>query len=216
MPRRRSSASDDFSGCFGPLLVLFIGAAALGLALQLLAAGIMFVREEWPLVVAAIAIAVLALLALRRAWRGARRRRPLLVDELAILNLSTYGFEAFCRDVLEREGYDAVLTKQSGDLGVDVELRAPDGELGVAQCKHSPTAKIGRKVVQELYGEMTSRRAGFAYVMTTGTFTDEARAWARAKPIVLVDRALLMEMLGDQVRHRTSPPAPPEPLQGPL
>ncbi len=153
-----------------------------------------FVDREGETIVLGTAVAAAAVLGFRY-WRRRRRRRPLVTgDLLGILTLSPYGFETFCRDLLEREGFRAVATRRSGDEGIDVELVAPDGRRGVVQCKHAPTARIGRPVIQQLYGEMISRHALFGYVMTTGTFTEEAKTWARTKTITLVDRDGLLAM----------------------
>lgn len=153
----------------------------------------------------------------RRLWRFIRfalrrirrRRSPRAASTaaspslLGILTLSSYGFEQFCRDLLEREGYRATVTKATGDQGVDVELASRDGRIGVAQCKQVLNAKIGRPTVQQLYGEMISRRATFGFLITTGTFTTEAREWARPKTITLVDRDELLVMVARQSHGRS-------------
>jgi len=140
-------------------------------------------------------------------WTAARvnrrvrpKRAPPSADLLRILTMSPVAFEHFCRDVLEREGFQAVTTKQTGDQGIDVELRARDGRIGVAQCKQTPHTNIGRPTVQQLYGEMISRGATFGYIITTGAFTDEAAAFARTKTITLVDRDALLAMVDRQSR----------------
>ena len=156
----------------------------------------------YPLIVGAVLAMPLVFSPARRfVWRALRstgrrrpRRKPPSADLLGILTLSTYGFEMYCRDILEREGYTATVTKATGDEGIDVELRAKDGQIGVAQCKQLLNARIGRPVLQQLYGEMINRRATFGFLMTTGTFTDEARKWARTKTITLVDRDELLRM----------------------
>ena len=131
--------------------------------------------------------------------RRPRAKAP-TADLLSVLTLSTYGFEMYCRDLLQREGYAATVTRATGDEGVDVELRARDGRIGVAQCKQVLNTRIGRPVLQQLYGEMINRHATFGFLMTTGTFTDEAREWARTKTITLVDRDELLRMADRQSR----------------
>lgn len=204
VPRARRNKSEDdvtsWIGCLWPLVLLWVAALGIQLAMELTA----WISGELPLVVGALAIAVALALGAPRAlrrWR-ARRRAPPSPDLLGILTLSSYGFEAFCRDLLEREGYTAFVTKQTGDQGVDIELRARDGRTGVAQCKQVLNTKIGRPVVQNLYGEMISRGATFGYVITTGTFTLEAVGWARPKAITLVDRDALLAMVERQRRRR--------------
>lgn len=149
-------------------------------------------RLLWSLFVGAI-----------RAMRALLRRRGRRPAEItAILSLSSYGFELFCRDLLEDHGFQAIATKATGDQGVDVELRAKDGERGIAQCKQWRDTKVGRPTIQQLYGEMISRGAPFGYVITTSGFTREAREWARTKRITLVDRDGLLRMTRERGRRR--------------
>jgi restriction system protein len=136
----------------------------------------------------------------RRAWKRFRRTRPLIVDELAIMHLTTDAFEHFCGRLMEGEGYHAEVTRRSGDFGVDVKLRDRAGRVGFVQCKHAPTATIGRDVVQKLVGAMHGS-ASFGYLITTGHFTTEAAEWARSRPITLVDREALLRMIDAQARR---------------
>jgi len=197
MPRRsRKSDELNYPGCIALLALLTI----LPAAIAILEAGLTWVGNNVALVLASIALAsaivVFGPRLLRRWWRQRRARRaaPPSADLLRILTLSSYGFELCCRELLELEGYEAVVTKQTGDEGIDIELKARDGRRGVAQCKHVLNLRIGRPTVQQLYGEMIHRGATFAFLITTGTFTDEALEWARTKTITLVDRDALLEM----------------------
>jgi HJR/Mrr/RecB family endonuclease len=210
VPRRRRNEEFNPVAC-----VLIIGILiAFPAIATILALGIDFVYREWILIVAALAIAMVVVLGFvfRRRIRPVRRTAAPTANLLSILTLSTYGFEIYCRDLLEREGFTATVTKATGDEGVDVELRAKDGQIGLAQCKHGYNMRIGRPTLQQLYGEMINRRATFGFLLTTGTFTDEARTWARTKTITLVDRDELLRMASraPSSGHRSQGPRSPQ------
>ncbi len=202
MPRRSRKRNElaYYAGCIALVAVI----ALLQTAIAILGAGLAWVGEYlgpvWSLALAT-AIVLLGTRGLQWWWgrRRGRRTSPPSTDLLRILTLTDHGFEMYCRELLELEGYHAAVTKASGDKGVDIELKTRDGRTGIAQCKHVLNLRIGRPTVQQLYGEMIHRRAAFAYLITTGTFTAEALEWARGKAINVVDRDALLELAA---RHR--------------
>lgn len=102
------------------------------------------------------------------------RNRPLLgrgTDLATILQASPFDFEVLCRDVLRGQGFAAVTTAPSADGGVDIELQADDGRIGLAQCKRWTRHGVGRPVLQQLVGEMANRKAAFGVVITTSRFS---------------------------------------------
>ncbi|MFH8386983.1 restriction endonuclease [Kitasatospora sp. NPDC018058] len=79
----------------------------------------------------------------------------------------------------------------SGDLGADVIAVSPDGRRYVFQCKHGSRrlAKVDSPDIQRLNG--TARpvhRADVVVVVTNGTVTAPARAFARSQQIHCLDR----------------------------
>lgn len=138
-----------------------------------------------------------------RLRKGLLFRRDFDLGEL--LTMTSYEFEAFCREILQREGFDARLTPPSHDLGVDIELRRRSGR-GLAQCKRlAPDHGVGRPVVQRLFGQMQAVQADFGWVLTTSYFTREASDWAEGKAITLVDgrqlRVLAAGLYGGRARE---------------
>ena len=53
---------------------------------------------------------------------------------------------------------------------------------------------VGEAVVRDLYGTMMHASATYAYLVTTGAISDEARRWALGKPIQLIDGPQLVEL----------------------
>ena len=205
MPRRRRRAAEpeaDFAqaaGCLGVLILMYVGTTVLG-----------FLSTLPPWVVwLGIVVGAFALLLSRRwirqgiTWVYRRVRGRSSLTRTAVLSLSTYGFELYCRDLFQQLGFRAVATRPTADEGVDVTLDAPGVGRGLAQCKRWASTPVGRPVVQQLYGQMIRTGATFGYVITTSRFTREAREWARTTRIQLVDGRELEQLVARAQRRKT-------------
>ena len=76
-----------------------------------------------------------------------------LLNNLNISNidaLSGLEFEKFVCKLFDYLGYKSVLTKQSGDNGVDIIANAPRISLGI-QSKLYYNHSVGNKAIQEVY-----------------------------------------------------------------
>jgi len=126
----------------------------------------------------------------RQAEEEQRRRQAEYLRqhqrEEAIAQLSPQDFERFVAQWFASQGYSVECTPYTADHGVDVRIYK-DQQMALVQCKHSPRGRVGRPVLQQLYGEMVAERAHRAYVVTSGVFTAGAREWARDKPLKLID-----------------------------
>ncbi len=108
-------------------------------------------------------------------------------DHGALNDMSWQQFEAVVGEAFRRKGY-SVAEKGGGgaDGGVDLVLKK-QGETFLVQCKQWRALKVGVNIVRELYGVMAARGATGGFVVTSGVFTDEARAFANGRNIELVD-----------------------------
>lgn len=105
-------------------------------------------------------------------------------------------FEYFCADLLKRRGFqDVVVTKESGDFGIDI-LAERDGISYGIQCKNYQSP-IGVKAVQEVYAGRDYYDCMVGVVMSNQYFTGPAVEAARKLKIVLWDRGYLEEMLAE-------------------
>ena len=57
--------------------------------------------------------------------------------------------------------------------------------------------KVGVKVVRELYGVVIAEGATGGVVISSGTFTQEARDFARGKPLELLDGSELLRLIAE-------------------
>lgn len=113
----------------------------------------------------------------------------------AIAEMSWREFELLVGEVYRLQGFSVVeLGGQGPDGGVDLVLRR-GGEKFFVQCKHWKSTSVGVAVVRELFGVMTARGATGGAIVTGGTFTPDAMAFAAECKVQLVDGAVLPDLL---------------------
>lgn len=104
-------------------------------------------------------------------------------------------FETLVGEAYRRQGYAVEETGGGGaDGGIDLILRGR-GQKVLVQCKQWKTVKVGVKVVREMYGVMVAERADRVILVSAGAYTPDAVAFARGKPIELVDGKALVALI---------------------
>ena len=190
MPRRRSSWVDD----------LILAPWWVSAVLAFLAYAILPAMLPAPLVNGGLVILITFVLLAISAVSGLRSLRGrLLLDSQTSLDslraLPWKRFEDVLAEAYRRRGYQVVETLGGGaDGGVDLRLRK-DGQVIVVQCKRWKGKPVAVQVVRELYGVMIDKRASAAKIVATTNFTAEAVAFARGKPIELVDSKALQHLV---------------------
>lgn len=147
------------------------------------------------------------------------RRKRLLTNAASassasvVAGLSWRSFELLVGEAFRKDGFAVVEQGGNGPGGgVDLVLRKGT-ETFFVQCKHWKSLKVGVDVVRELYGVMAAHGAVGGFVVTSGTFTPDAVEFAEGRNVVLVDGAILREMLQ---RTRRAPSSNPAPRASPL
>lgn len=127
-------------------------------------------------------------------------------DKGALNNMSWQQFEALVGEVFYRKGYAVTETGGGGaDGGIDLSLKK-EGETFLVQCKQWKATKVGVTTVRELYGVMAANGTTGGFVVTSGLFTDEARAFAVGRNIELMDGKVLHALIrGVTVPSKTAP-----------
>lgn len=116
-------------------------------------------------------------------------------DRGALNNMSWQQFEALVGEAFRRKGYTVTETGGGGaDGGIDLVLKK-EGETFLVQCKQWKAYKVSVNTVRELYGVMAAEGATGGFVVTSGVFTDEARAFAVGRNIELLDGKALHERI---------------------
>ncbi|MHC1728324.1 MAG: restriction endonuclease [Syntrophobacteraceae bacterium] len=112
----------------------------------------------------------------------------------SIRSIAWREFEQLVGEAYRRLGYSVSETGGGADGGVDLILKR-NGEKLLVQCKQWKLEKIGVKVVRELYGVVTGEGASGGVVICSGTFTQEARDFARGKAMELIEGTTLARMV---------------------
>lgn len=151
------------------------------------------------------------------AWR--RRQRQLLVADVAnakgadsLDGMSWREFEILVGEAFRLQGYKVSETGGGGpDGGVDLVL-TKGAEKFLVQCKQWKAFKVGVDVVRELYGVMAAKGAAGGFVVTSGSYTNDAKAFADGRNVKLVDGQRLFGMVKQAKQSLAAQPkaAPPQ------
>ena len=123
-------------------------------------------------------------------------------------------FEVLVGEGFRLQGYEVSETGGGADGGVDLVLRK-EREKFLVQCKQWKAFKVGVTVVRELYGVMAAHGAAGGFVVTSGRFTDEAKAFAEGRNIRLVDGPKLFGVIKQAKASGAVARGPEMPRRGP-
>jgi len=151
-------------------------------------------------------LCIVAALSAFNSWR----KGELLERQSGIDTLQKIGwreFEELVGEAYRRKGYLVTETGGGGpDGGVDLILKK-NGEKILVQCKHWKMDKVGVKVARELYGVVAAESASGGIVISSGSFTQEAKGFAKGKPLELLDGSALLNLIAEV---RKTPAIPPQ------
>jgi restriction system protein len=101
----------------------------------------------------------------------------------SIYTLTSRKFEELIADLLSDFGYDVELTPATRDGGKDIlaYMTTPHGKLLclVEAKKHRRDRPVGVELVRQLYGTLTDADANSAMLVTTSSFSKEAKAFQK-------------------------------------
>ncbi|MEA2646461.1 MAG: restriction system protein [Chloroflexota bacterium] len=111
-------------------------------------------------------------------------------------DMSDMGWGAVQKTVtnaFHRHGY-SVLPASASDSPVDLVLHRGDDRVFV-QCRHWAVWEVADRAVRDFAAYVAGAGAQAGYMLTTGQFSDEARAYARERGVELVDGSALPALL---------------------
>lgn len=112
-----------------------------------------------------------------------------------IRKLTWHQFESIVGEAFRRRGYFVVETGGGGaDGGVDLVLRR-EGKTFYVQCKHWKKWKVDVKDVREFFGVISARRVDGGFFVASGTYTKDAREFARECGLELINGPALERMV---------------------
>jgi len=116
-------------------------------------------------------------------------------ERTALNEMSWQEFETLVGEAFRRKGYSVLDVGGGGaDGGVDLVL-LKGRESFLVQCKQWKAYKVGVDVVRELYGVMAAKGATGGFVVTSGVFSDDAKAFASGQNIMLIDGSALHALI---------------------
>lgn len=105
--------------------------------------------------------------------------------------ISPQQFERLIASLYEKMGYQARLTSQTRDQGIDIYAKriSESGTESLAiQCKHYPDGVVGVEHVRSLYGVIQAEPSiTKGILVTSGEFSKDCRGFAGGKRIELLD-----------------------------
>lgn len=110
-------------------------------------------------------------------------------------------FETFCAEELRRAGWNARVTMQSRDQGVDVIAEKGDRRV-VLQCKLY-ARPVGNKSVQEVTAARAHEQADNGVVVSNNRYTDAAEQLAATNRVLLLHYRDLQNLEDILIRQRT-------------
>jgi len=132
------------------------------------------------------------------SYLNARKRRRFLDTRSTLESLAAGGwrqFEQFVGEAFRRQGYAVEETGLGGpDGGIDLILRK-GGQRTLVQCKQWKRQQVGVSVVREMAGLLAHHQAHAIKIVCIGSFTVDAEAFARGKPIELIGGEQLLAMI---------------------
>lgn len=113
-------------------------------------------------------------------------------------SMDGWAFEENIGKLFRKLGFDAEVTKGSGDEGVDIIL-IKDNKTTIVQCKQH-SKPVGPSVVRDLFGALTHFKAKNAILVSTSGFTSGTVSFAKNKPITLMGMHEILKM-ADEVNQ---------------
>ncbi len=107
-------------------------------------------------------------------------------------------FEDVCQKFYELKGIRSECTPLGPDGGIDIRLfqddNNPQQATAIVQCKAWGDSFVGVKPIRELLGVMAHEKIVKAFFMTSGSYSEEAKAFAAPNRITLIDGKMLLAM----------------------
>lgn len=113
-----------------------------------------------------------------------------------LLSLTPHQFEDAIAALFDTLGYSVVQTPYSGDGGLDLIVGRNGVRYGVECKRYDPTSNsVGRRDLQIFYAALQENELDGGYVVTTSTFTQQARGVAENFSIELIGERPLELMM---------------------
>jgi Holliday junction resolvase-like predicted endonuclease len=133
-------------------------------------------------------------------WRRFHKLRNLA----ALDDLDGIEFEAAIAALYQRHGYEIVITRATGDFGVDILATKGSKKLAIQTKRHA--SSVGVKAVQEVAAGAVYYKATEAVVVTNSFYTEQAKELAEKLDVRLINKKHLATMWQQQGTGSQCPP----------
>lgn len=113
-------------------------------------------------------------------------------DRAVWFTMTHYEFEKFIEGLYRKLGYEAYVTPQSNDHGVDVKMKNGDITIAVQVKQYHHT--VSAHEVRDFYGSYQGKFDRGIFV-TTSDFSPNTRAWAEERDMELVNGHRLIALI---------------------
>jgi hypothetical protein len=125
-----------------------------------------------------------------------QRATPPPLPAVTLEDITWEDFELLAGEIFRRKGFEVEISSGLGaDGGKDLTLRR-NGEVHLVQCKRlSAENKVSVMAMREFYGLLVAENAKSGIFMTTGLYSRDAQEFAEGKPINLLNRADMEQLM---------------------
>jgi restriction system protein len=126
-----------------------------------------------------------------------RRPRPTSWSLDLLRSIEWKLFEDVSAAYYKEKGIKAELTKLGADGGIDIKLFQDVSGIptSIVQCKAWNSKQVGVKQIREFLGVMSHEKIPKGFYMASGVFSADAKEFAKANSITLIDGAMLLSMI---------------------
>jgi restriction system protein len=118
---------------------------------------------------------------------------------ITLQGLSWSEFQTIIGEGFRRRGYSVARAGAAGsEGGVDLVLTRGEKRFFV-QCKQWKTLEVGVRTLRDLYGAIEARAASGGFLVTSGTFSEEAQRFAADHRLELIDGNALSGWLNRRI-----------------
>lgn len=131
----------------------------------------------------------------RKATTSKPNSKPEYWDLELLKSLEWKRYEEVCKEYLRLKHCDASMTCIGADGGIDIRINNSENKtVALAQCKaYSNAIKVN--MVRELYGVMAHEKVRTGIFLTTSTFTNDAKEFAKEKQLLLIDGNEMIKLI---------------------
>lgn len=130
-------------------------------------------------------------------WQDFKRFKKLKMSDVD--HMSGIEFEKYIGQLLQSQGFQIKFTKTSGDFGTDIIASKPNIKISVQVKRYSKP--VGRAAISDAVAAKAYYGCQTAMVVTTSSFTSEAKSLAKVNHCLLVDRNTLNRWILGQKRN---------------